>query len=81
MSKTIICKSCGCEFTLTKKQIEFYVNNEWSTPCHCSDCREANRQERSSPYYGLYEVMANYTPCKKRRQRVHYKPHLVGGFR
>lgn len=81
MSKQITCKSCGRTFTLNAKQIKFYDERGWSTPCHCSLCREEKRRERSSRYYGLYEAMFNYTPCKKRRQRVHYALHLVGGFR
>ena len=81
MSKQIICKNCGMPFTLTEKQVESYTKQGWSTPKNCSCCRKENRQERASQYYGLYEAIANYTPCKKRRQRVHYKPHLVGGVR
>ncbi|MCQ4023320.1 zinc-ribbon domain containing protein [Ruminococcus sp. zg-924] len=81
MSKQIICRSCGCKFTLTERQIEFYAENGWSTPCHCTTCRKEKRQERASQYYGLYDAIANYTPCKKRKQRVHYRPYLVGGFR
>jgi len=81
MTEKFYCKTCGCEFTLTEKQIKYYVGRGWTTPKHCRSCREENREEKQSQYYGLLEAMSNYTPCKKRRQRVHYRPHLVGGFR
>lgn len=81
MTKQIFCKNCGREFTLTEKQIDYYLNQDWKIPKHCPSCRKESRQEKSSQYYGLYEAIANYIPCKKRRQRVHYHPHIVGGYR
>ena len=81
MTTKVICKTCGRTFELTEKQIDFYNMRGWSTPKHCITCRDEAREDRQSPYYGWQEVMANYMPCKQRRQRVHYKPHLVGGFR
>lgn len=81
MKKQILCKSCGCIFTLTKNQIRFYEEKGWQIPKNCVFCRKINRQERSDPYYGLEEAVANYIPLKRRRQRVHYKPYIVGGMR
>lgn len=81
MKKQIICKRCGCLFALTEKQIKSYDRKGYEIPKHCSCCRKKNREEREDPYYGLHEAMINYTPCKKRRQRVHYSPYIVGGFR
>ncbi|MGN0171752.1 MAG: zinc-ribbon domain containing protein [Acutalibacteraceae bacterium] len=81
MEKQVVCKSCGSPFTLTENQIAFYEGRGWPIPKHCKPCIENNRKERADRYYGLDEAMTNYTPCKKRRQRVHYKPHIVGGFR
>jgi len=75
-----ICKSCGTRFSLTERQVDFYVENDWSLPTHCVACRKNNREERCSPYFGLAEAMTNWASTKKRRQRVHYAPHIVGGY-
>ena len=83
MKKQVLCKSCGCIFVLTEKQIKYYSDREWQLPKHCVMCRETKRQEREKEeiYYGLEEAFANYMPLKKRRQRVHYSPYIVGGMR
>lgn len=80
MFKEVICRNCGFKFILTEKDSRFYDEQGWETPKRCSCCREKARQEKASPYYGIEEAQVNYTPCKKRRQRVHYRPHLVEGF-
>lgn len=42
--KTIVCKDCGCEFTFTAREQEFFAekgfNNE---PQRCKPCREAKK--------------------------------------
>ncbi len=81
MRKQVVCKSCGYVFTLTKSEIQFYESKGYNIPKRCASCREKNRQEKADPYYGIYEAIANYTPLKKRRQRVHYAPYIVGGLR
>ncbi|MGN1051069.1 MAG: zinc-ribbon domain containing protein [Acutalibacteraceae bacterium] len=113
MKKQVVCKSCGCVFTLTQNQLQFYADKGKCAPKHCVPCRKKSsarhpisrrkvdifktslpdnfrevsykvkkeRQEREDPYYGIYEAMENYTPLKKRKQRVYYAPHIVGGFR
>lgn len=77
----IRCKTCGIRFELTEAQIPFYSDRGWSIPKNCVNCREERRIERSSPYYGLTEAFSNYTPRKKRRQHVYYRPYIAGGFR
>lgn len=66
---------------LTEKQLRFYAGNGWDTPEHCAFCLKMRRRERADHYYGIYEVMTSHVTLKKRKQRVHYKPHVVGGFR
>ena len=66
MTTQITCKRCGGTFTRTERQTEY-----------CSGCRK----EKADPYDGWQEAMVNRMPCKKPRQRVHYPPHIVGGFR
>lgn len=81
MEQQVFCKLCGSAFTLTEKQLQYYADKGLNTPTHCNSCIELKKQEKEDPYYGLYEAMANYMPLKKRRQRVHYRPHIVLGFR
>lgn len=47
--RTLVCRSCGKEFTFTAGEQEFFsekgLQNE---PRHCRECREANRREHDS---------------------------------
>jgi len=48
--KTIVCSSCGTEFTFTVGEQEFYAERGFSEPKKCKACREqakANRNARN----------------------------------
>ncbi len=77
----IRCKTCGIRFEFQEAQAKSYSNRGRSNPKNCTNCRAERRVEKASPYYGIGEAFSNYTPCKKRRQHVHYRPYIVGGFR
>ncbi len=81
MTREIICKDCGCKFPFSENQQSAYTANGFCEPKRCPICREEMKRKRASPYYGLEEVMANWVALPRRRNRVHYKPHIVGGFR
>lgn len=77
----ICCKRCGIRFEFQETEAVFNSNRGRPNPKYCSNCRAERRIEKASPYYGIEEAFLNYTPCKKRRQRVHYRPYVAGGFR
>lgn len=77
----IRCKRCGIRFELHDAEVAFYSDRGWPKPKNCLNCRAERRIEKASPYYGIEEAFSNYSPCKKRRQRVHYRPYIAGGFR
>ncbi|MFP4641656.1 MAG: CxxC-x17-CxxC domain-containing protein [Dehalococcoidia bacterium] len=45
--KTLVCRSCGKEFTFTAGEQEFYSSRGFQEPSHCPECRAARRRERS----------------------------------
>ena len=81
MLKKSTCKDCGYPFSLTHSEQLFYQHHFGSLPKRCKRCRQIQHKIRADPYYGFEEVFANYMPTKPRRNRVHYAPHLVGGFK
>lgn len=81
MTKQIICKDCGCKFPFSEKQQRAYMESGFVEPKRCPAYREEMKQKRQSPYFGWEEAMANRVVLPKRRTRVHYSPHIVGGFR
>ena len=81
MEKQIACKNCGQTFLLSERQKAQYAKSGWHEPAYCNVCAERRQQERERRYFGLQEATANRTSCKRRRQRVHYPVHIVGGFR
>ncbi len=81
MSKQIICEECTTIFYLSNKQLSFYSSRGFSNPKRCPACREKRRRIRLEKFFGIEEVMQNHMPLRRRKQRVHYAPHIVGGFR
>lgn len=49
--KEKICRECGNQFTLTDKQIDFYIQHGFEEPTRCQECRRKKRQ-------------VEYIPCK-----------------
>lgn len=45
--KEKICRECGQKFTLTQKQITFYINSDYDEPTRCPECRQKKRQTES----------------------------------
>ena len=47
--KTLACKDCGCEFTFTVGEQEFYKEKGFDNePKRCKMCRDKKKQERRS---------------------------------
>jgi predicted RNA-binding Zn-ribbon protein involved in translation (DUF1610 family) len=49
--KEKICRECGNQFTLTDKQIDFYIQHGFEEPIRCQKCRREKRR-------------MEYVPCK-----------------
>jgi len=49
--KEKICRECGNQFTLTDKQIDFYIQHGFEEPTRCQKCRREKRR-------------MEYVPCK-----------------
>ncbi len=81
MTRQITCKDCGDKFPFSENQQRAYEASGFAEPKRCPMCREETKERRKSPYWGLEEVMKNRMDLPKRKTRVHYKPHIVGGFR
>lgn len=81
MSKKSTCRDCGYPFELTKSELLFYHRCFGNEPKRCKKCRQIQKEIRADTYYGIDEAFTNYVPTRPRRNRVHYAPHLVGGFR
>lgn len=41
---TLVCKDCGREFSITKKEAEWYTNKDYKLPKRCPNCRFKRRQ-------------------------------------
>jgi hypothetical protein len=49
--KKIICKDCGCEFTFTAGEQEFYKEKGFDNePQRCPECRAARKRQRNNNY-------------------------------
>jgi len=47
--KIIVCKDCGCEFTFTVGEQEFYKEKGFENePIRCSYCRKARKAAREA---------------------------------
>lgn len=48
LNRTLICKSCGKEFTFTAKEQEFFAQKGFhNDPVRCKECRAKMRQEKA----------------------------------
>ena len=74
------CKDCTRIFEFSERESSFFAIQKWASPVRCKACRDKKKQ-RSGIYDGLYQTMNNKQIIKRRRARVHYAPHVVGGFR
>lgn len=46
--KTLTCKDCGCEFTFSASEQEFYAEKGFQNePARCPECRAARKRQRS----------------------------------
>ncbi|MEK7577570.1 MAG: zinc-ribbon domain containing protein [Patescibacteria group bacterium] len=50
MIKTIQCKDCENDFTITDEEIEWYKSKLFDLPKRCSSCREKRKQNGASRY-------------------------------
>ena len=67
---------------------EKYAESIWMTKEDDKKMKKEKVEKRmaespvfSDPYEGWQDTIGSSIPCKKKRRRVHYAPHLVYGFR
>ena len=49
--KTLVCKDCGCTFTFTAGEQEFYKEKGFENePQRCPECRTAKKRQRNNKY-------------------------------
>jgi CxxC-x17-CxxC domain-containing protein len=53
--KVLKCVDCGCDFTFTAGEQEFYQEKGFQTPLHCKECCMArkNRQKEARPTFEI----------------------------
>lgn len=61
IEKTIICKDCGKDFTLSVGEQKFYEEKGLSHPIRCKDCRA----KRKSSFEKKEEVAKEISPTKR----------------
>ncbi len=77
----LYCRDCHQVFEFSEGEQAFYTSKRWASPIRCPECRKANKAHRSDPYFGFESTMGCGYALKSRHTRVHYPPHVVGGFR
>ena len=48
--KEVICRDCGCKFTLTEKEIAWYNEMGFNLPKRCKKCRKDRKAHGGSKY-------------------------------
>jgi hypothetical protein len=49
--KQLVCKDCGCTFTFTAGEQEFYKEKGFENePQRCPECRAAKKRQRNNKY-------------------------------
>lgn len=81
MKKHLTCIDCRQLFPFEAGEQDFFKRRGWSDPIRCPCCRKKHKEAMSDPYYGIESVMARSIGARHRHTRVHYPPHVVGGFR
>ena len=76
---TCTCVDCKRDFEFTDGEQEFYKEKKLKPPKRCKLCRQ--KRKSASRYEGWRETMVSNNCRKPRRHRVHYPPHIVGGFK
>lgn len=77
----ILCSDCFALFEYTDNEQAFFESRGWKKPIRCPICRQKNKQKHSDPYFGWESSMGYGGSLRHRHTRVHYAPHVVGGFR
>ncbi len=74
----LFCRDCRRMFSVTEQQLAKWKGKE---PSRCVECWREYKEKSKDPYFGWEGTMASGIHLKHRHQRVHYAPHIVGGFR
>ena len=77
----LFCKDCRKMFVFSEYEQTFYASRKWSEPVRCPDCRKIHKEKQKDPFFGWRSSMSPGFTRKHRHTRVHYPPHVVGGFR
>jgi len=77
----LICKDCRQTFVFTEREQTSFAQRKWDKPIRCPECRKIHKAKMNDPYRGWESVMFPSFSRKQRHTRVHYAPHIVGGFR
>ena len=81
MGKYIQCKDCGRIFAYVEDHQLDFLGNARKVPTRCAWCLERIKERRKDPYWGWESTMGSSASIKRRRRRVNYAVHVVGGFR
>ncbi len=46
--KTLVCRTCGKEFTFTAGEQAFYAERGYTEPKDCKECRDAKKAARNN---------------------------------
>lgn len=77
----LLCRDCFLLFDFSERDQVFYKKNGWPKPIRCPHCQKLHKEKLKDPYYGWESTMSSGFSRKQRHTRVHYAPHVVGGFR
>ena len=80
-TRYLYCSECHRLFQFTGGEQAFYLKMGLSTPKRCPRCRKEKKARYADPYNGWENTMSAPSHTKPGHTRVHYPPHVVGGFR
>ena len=77
----LFCRDCRKMFIFSEQEKSFFSARKWADPVRCPECRKIHKERQRDPYFGWQSSMRPTFTRKQRHTRVHYAPHVVGGFR
>lgn len=77
----LFCRDCRKMFIFSEREQNFFSAKKWADPVRCPECRKLHKEKQRDPYFGWQGSMRTAFTRKQRHTRVHYPPHVVGGFR
>lgn len=70
VDKTLECVECGTSFTFSASEQEFFATKGYTNqPKRCSQCRQANKQQRRGSFGGGFD--SNYSGGYQRQRQMY----------